>query len=78
MSHHTAPTLHYRLPYLLMYDSITFTHLEENSSVVKLPYLCQNSKGNPHMVEEPSQLTQLSKIHMCKIGLIKQCIVGKV
>jgi hypothetical protein len=25
---------------LLMYGGITFTHLKENSSMVKLPYLC--------------------------------------
>jgi hypothetical protein len=38
-----------------VYGSITFTHLEENFSMVKLPNLCKKSKGkaawlgNPHM-----------------------------
>ncbi len=30
-----------------LYGSITFTHLEENSSMVKLPYLCEKVKGKP-------------------------------
>ncbi len=30
-----------------VYGSITFTHLKENFSMVKLPYLCQKSKGKP-------------------------------
>jgi hypothetical protein len=28
-----------------VYGSITFTHLKENFSMVKLPYLCKKSKG---------------------------------
>ncbi len=35
------------------------------------------SKGKTHMVDEPSHVIQLSLIHMCKIGLIKQFIVDK-
>jgi hypothetical protein len=30
-----------------VYGSITFTHLKENFSMVKLPYLCKKSKGKP-------------------------------
>ena len=33
------PTPHSRQPSPTLYGSITFTHLEENFSVVKLPYL---------------------------------------
>ncbi len=35
ISHQTAP-----IPPPSLFGSITFTHLEENSSMVKLPYLC--------------------------------------
>ncbi len=41
------PTPHYRQPFLPMYGGITFTHLKENFSMVKLPYLCKKSKGKP-------------------------------
>jgi hypothetical protein len=40
MSHQTAPTPHFRQPPPSLYGNITFAHLEENSSIVKLPYLC--------------------------------------
>ncbi len=30
-----------------LYGGITFTHLEENSSMVKLPYLCEKARGKP-------------------------------
>ncbi len=50
------------------YGSITFTNLEEFSSMVKLPYLWK-SKGKTCMVEELSHLKQLSLNHVCKIGL---------
>ncbi len=39
------PPLQAALP--LVYGSITFTHLKENFSMVKLPYLCKKSKGKP-------------------------------
>ncbi len=52
-----------------LYGSITFTHLEDNSSMVKLPYLCEKSKGKTCMVEEPSHVKQLYLNHVCKIGL---------
>ncbi len=29
------------------YGSITLTHLKENFSMIKLPYLCKKSKGKP-------------------------------
>jgi hypothetical protein len=29
-----------------VYGSIAFTHFKENFSMVKLPYLCEKSKGN--------------------------------
>jgi hypothetical protein len=35
MSHLTAPTPHYKQPSPSLNGSITFTHLEENSSMVK-------------------------------------------
>ncbi len=41
------PTPHYRQPSPSLYGSITFTHLEENSNMVKLPYLCEKARGNP-------------------------------
>ncbi len=46
MSHQTAPTPHSRQPSPSLYGSITFTYLEENSSMVKLPYLCEKARGN--------------------------------
>ncbi len=52
-----------------LYGSITFTHLKENSCMVKLPYLFKKTKGKPCMVQEPSHVKQLSPIHVCKIGL---------
>jgi hypothetical protein len=30
-----------------LYGSITFTHLKENSCMVKLPHLFQKAKGKP-------------------------------
>jgi hypothetical protein len=42
---------------------ITFTHLEQISSMVK-------SKGKTCMVEEPLHVKQLSLSNVCKIGLI--------
>jgi hypothetical protein len=40
------PTPHYRQPPPPpLYGSITFSHLKENFSMVKLPYLCKKSKG---------------------------------
>jgi hypothetical protein len=51
-----------------LYGSIPFTHLEENFSMVKLPFLCKN-KGKTRTVEEPSHEKELSLTHMCKIGL---------
>ena len=41
------PPPHYRQSSPPVYDSITFTHLKENFSMVKLPYLCKKSKGKP-------------------------------
>ncbi len=62
MSHHTAPTTQYRQASPPLYSSITFTHLEENSSKVKLHNLTC-------MDDEPSHVKQLSPNHVCKIGL---------
>ncbi len=46
------------------------THLEENSSMFKLPKPMLKSKGKTCMVKEPSHVKkQLSLNHMCKIGL---------
>jgi hypothetical protein len=70
MSHQTAPTPHYRQPCPSLYGSITFAHLEENSTMVKLSYMCKKSKGKTCIVEEPSYVKQLSLYHVCKIGLI--------
>jgi hypothetical protein len=42
-----TPTPHYRQPSPPVYGSITFTHLKDNFSMVKLPYLCKKSKGKP-------------------------------
>jgi hypothetical protein len=39
MSKQTAPTPHYRQPSRILYGSITFTLMEEHSSI-KLPYRC--------------------------------------
>jgi hypothetical protein len=41
MSHQTAPIRTTGSPPPNLYGSITFTHLEENSTKVKLPYLCK-------------------------------------
>jgi hypothetical protein len=41
------PTPHYRQPSPYVYGIITFTHLKENFSMVKLLYLCKKSKGKP-------------------------------
>jgi hypothetical protein len=68
LSHQAAPTPQYRQPSPHVYGSITFTHLKENFSMVKLPYLCKKSKG-PCMVGEPSHVKQLSLNHVCEIGL---------
>jgi hypothetical protein len=68
MSHQTAPPPTTGSPPPSLYGSITFTHLKENSSMVKLPYLCKK-KGKTCMVEEPSHVKQLSLNHVCKIGL---------
>ncbi len=57
---------------LCTYGSITFTHLKENFSIVKLPYLCKKSKGKTCMVGEPSHVKQLSLNIVCKIGLKSQ------
>ena len=40
-------TPHYKQPSPPVYGSIAFTHLKENFSMVKLPYLCKKSKGKP-------------------------------
>ena len=58
----------------LCMGSITFTHLKENFSMVKLPYLCKKIQGKTCMVGEPSHVKQLSLIHVCKIGLKKKHI----
>ncbi len=39
MSHHTAPPPTTGSPPPTLYGSTTFTHLKENSCMVKLPYL---------------------------------------
>jgi hypothetical protein len=69
MSHQTTPHPHTRQPSPPLYGSETFTHLEENFSMVKLPYLCKKFQGKTRMAEKPSHIKQLSLIHMCKIGL---------
>jgi hypothetical protein len=46
MSHQTAPLPHYRQPSLTLHCSITFTHLKDNYSIVKLPYLFKKQRGN--------------------------------
>jgi hypothetical protein len=46
MSHQTAPPPPGSSPPFL-YGSITFTHLEENFNMVKLPCLCEKAKGKP-------------------------------
>jgi hypothetical protein len=65
MSHHTAPTLHYRQLSPTLYGSITFTHLIENSCFK--PIL--KRKGETCVVQEPSHVKQLFPICVCKIGL---------
>jgi hypothetical protein len=45
MSHLTYPTLTTGSPPPSLYGSITLTHLEEYSSMVKLPYLCEKARG---------------------------------
>ncbi len=58
----------YRQPSSPLYGSLTFTHLEENSSMVKLiPML--KSKAKTWMVEEASHAKQLSLNNVRKIGL---------
>ncbi len=47
MSHQTAPHPPLLAALPPVYGSITFTHLKENFSMVKLPYLCKKSKGKP-------------------------------
>ncbi len=54
---------------LIGWGSITFTHLKENSCIVKLPYPILKCKGKTGMVQETSHVKQLSPIHVCKIGL---------
>jgi hypothetical protein len=61
----------YRQPSSFLYGSITFTHLEENSSMVKLPYFMLKSKGKPCMVKAPLHVKKISLNHVCKIGLKK-------
>ncbi len=41
------PPPHNRQPYNPLYGSITFTNLEENSSMIKLQYLYKKAKGKP-------------------------------
>jgi hypothetical protein len=67
MSHQTSPTPHHRQHSPVLYGSITFTHLEENSSMVKIPH---KAIGNSCVVEELSHLKQLPLSHVCKLGLI--------
>ncbi len=45
MSHQTAPTPTTGSPSPSLYGSKTFTHLEEHSSMVKLPYLWSKTKS---------------------------------
>ncbi len=47
MSHQTAPTPTTGSPSPSLHGSRTFTHLTENSSRVKLPYLCKKERGKP-------------------------------
>ncbi len=51
-----------------LYGSITFTHLEENSGMAKLPYLQYVEKQRENLWE-PSHVKQLSLIHVYKLGL---------
>ncbi len=48
MSHQTAPHPPLQAALPPVHGSITFTHLKENFSMVKLPYLGKKSKGNPY------------------------------
>ncbi len=41
------PIPHYRQPSPPVNGIITFTHLKENFSMVRLPYLCKKSKVKP-------------------------------
>ncbi len=70
------PTPHYRQPSPHLYGSMTITHLEENFSMVNLPYLCKKIQGKTRMAEEPSHVKQLSLIHVCKIGLKVVAVMG--
>jgi hypothetical protein len=47
MSHQTSPHPPLQAALPPVYGSITCTHLKENFSMVKLPYLCKKSKGKP-------------------------------
>ncbi len=47
MSHLTAPPPTTGSPPPSLYGSITFTHLKKNSSMVKLPYLCEKAREKP-------------------------------
>jgi hypothetical protein len=47
MSHQTAPTPTTGSPPPTLYGSITFTHLEGYSNMVKLPYLYEKARGKP-------------------------------
>ncbi len=48
-----------------------FTHLEENSGMVKLPYLILKKRVVLN-VEEPSNVKQLSQTQVCKMGLQRE------
>jgi hypothetical protein len=50
----------------ILKGSITSTHLERDSSMVKLPYIKKNKEKIP-MVEKPSHVKQLSLNHICKL-----------
>jgi hypothetical protein len=52
-----------------LYGSITFTHLENILSTVKLPYPMLKSIGKTHMVEKSSLVKQLFLNYVCKLGL---------
>jgi hypothetical protein len=73
---HLPPPPHYRQT-SPPHGSITFTHLEENFSMANSPYL-RESKVKTCMVKEPSQVKQLSLIHVCKIGLRFVITVGQI
>jgi hypothetical protein len=46
-SYQTAPTLYYGQPSSTLYVRATLTHLEENSSMVRLPYKFKKQMGIP-------------------------------